>query len=102
MLTPVPTTMPTKMVSERGNCKSAPIEPPERNGTKEKMVVSEVINIGNNRSLPALTIDSNKGIPLLRCRLMVSTFRIESLITIPAITISPVIDIRSIASLNRY
>lgn len=101
MLTPVPTTIPIKMVNDKGNCKSAPIEPRERKGNREKMVVSDVMIIGNKRSRPASAIASINSMPSFRCRLMVSTFRMESLMTIPAITMIPVMDSKSMDKPNR-
>ena len=49
MLTKVPITMPMRMASDNGNCMSAPMEPLDINGNKEKMVVSEVMMIGIRR-----------------------------------------------------
>ena len=88
--------MPTNMANDNGNCISAPIEPLDMNGKRENMVVREVIMIGIKRSCPAMEIAGISDIPWRRCTVMGSIFKIESLITIPAITIIPVIDIISI------
>ena len=95
MLTKVPTIIPTRMANDSGNCMSAPMEPLDMKGNKEKMVVSEVIMIGISRSCPARDIATIKAIPPRRCTLMVSIFKMESLITIPVITMTPVIDMMS-------
>ena len=50
--------------------------------------------IGRKRLRPASWIASNNGTPALRSSLIASSFRIESLITIPQVTISPIADIR--------
>ena len=46
--TKVPTIIPTTMVKDNGNCKSAPMEPRERNGNMAKTVVAEVITMGRS------------------------------------------------------
>lgn len=66
MLTKVPITMPMRMASDNGNCMSAPMEPLDINGNKEKMVVSEVMMIGIRRSCPARSIASISGFPSRR------------------------------------
>ena len=58
------------------------------------MVVSEVMIIGRKRLRPASCIASNNGTPALRNSLIASSFRIESLITIPQVTINPIADIK--------
>lgn len=50
MLTNVPTIIPTNMVNDSGNCMSAPMEPFDMKGSREKMVVKDVIMIGIKRS----------------------------------------------------
>ena len=59
-----------------------------------KIVVSEVIIIGRRRLRPASWMASGKGTPDLRSSLMASSFKIESLMTMPQVTISPMADIR--------
>ena len=57
-------------------------------------VVSEVMIMGRRRLRPASWMASSKGTPDLRSSLMASSFRMESLMTIPQVTISPMADIR--------
>ena len=81
---------------------AAPMLPLLRKGNMANMVVSEVIMMGRRRRWPA-SMMARRSPPLegtFMCRLwlMVSIFRIESLMTIPLMTTMPVIDIRLIVS----
>ena len=93
-LTAVPTDIVPIMAIDNGFCNSEPISDENSNGTIAKIVVSEVMIIGRKRLRPASWIASNNGTPALRSSLIASSFRIESLITIPQVTISPIADIR--------
>ena len=100
-LTNVPTNIAPIIAMESGFCNSDPMSNENSNGTMANMVVSDVMIIGNKRSRPASAIASINFMPSFRCRLMVSTFRMESLMTIPAITMIPVMDIKSMDKPNR-
>ena len=89
----VPIPMPTIMVSDNGYCRADPISPRFRNGKMASIVVNDVIMIGFSLLCPAIMIARSSDIPPRRSRLMVSIFRIESLIMIPLITTMPIIDI---------
>ncbi len=93
-LTSVPTDIAPIIAMESGFCNSEPMSNENsRNGTIAKMVVSDVVVV---RSLlrPASWMTSSNGIPALRNSLMASSFRMESLMMIPHVTISPMADIR--------
>src|SRR5574344_1176842 len=87
-LTKVPTTIPTIITNDIGNCKSAPILPLAKNGQTEKIVVNEVIIIAFILLCPASKMERSRLIPSLR-----SLF-IESFMTIPQITTRPIRDIK--------
>lgn len=55
-LTMVPTLMPPIMASDKGNCRSAPRLPVNRNGAMAKIVVNDVMIMGFSRRLPAIMI----------------------------------------------
>lgn len=93
-LTSVPINIAPIIAIESGFCNSDPISKENNNGTIAKMVVSEVIIMGRNLRLPASWIASRSGIPVLRNSLIASSFKIESLIMIPHVTIKPIADIR--------
>ncbi len=93
-LTAVPMDIVPIMAIDNGFCSSEPISDENSNGTIAKIVVSEVMIIGRKRLRPASWIASSKGTPALRSSLIASSFRIESLITIPQVTINPIADIR--------
>ena len=82
------------MAMESGFCNSDPISKENNNGTMAKMVVSEVMMMGRNLRRPASWIASRSGIPVLRNSLIASSFRMESLMIIPHVTIRPMADIR--------
>ena len=93
-LTVVPIDIVPIIAIDNGFCNSEPISEEKSSGTIAKMVVSEVMIIGRKRLRPASCIASNNGTPALRNSLIASSFRIESLITIPQVTIRPMADIR--------
>ena len=72
------------------------MEPRMRKGAMAPMVVRLVIRMGFSRRHPPKRMARSNGIPSRRRRFMVSTFRMESLITMPAITTMPMSDIRLI------
>lgn len=87
--------MPMRMVSDKGNCMSAPMEPldimaTKRNGGQrshddrhQAFMPRPLYRLHQRHSFTSMMVD---GVD----------FKIESLITIPAITMTPVIDIISI------
>ena len=93
-LTAVPIDIVPIIAIDNGFCNSEPISEEKSSGTIAKMVVSEVMIIGRKRLRPASCIASNNGTPTLRNSLIASSFRIESLITIPQVTINPIADIK--------
>ena len=92
-LTSVPAVMPTTSVSESGYCRADPISLRCRKGSRASMVVSDVMTMGRSLLCPASMMACSRGIPSRRRRLMVSTFRMESLMMMPLMTMSPIIDI---------
>ena len=58
------------------------------------MVVSEVMMMGRSLLRPASWIASSNGIPVFLNSLIASSFKMESLIMIPQVTINPMADIR--------
>src|SRR5574344_98527 len=95
-LTKVPTTIPTIITNDIGNCKSAPILPLAKNGQTEKIVVNEVIIIAFILLCPASKMERSRLIPSLRSLFIVSIFNMESFMTIPQITTRPIRDIKLI------
>ena len=93
-LTNVPTNIVPIIAIDRGFCNSDPISNENSNGTIARMVVNEVMMIGRSRLRPASWMASSKGTPDLRSSLIASSFKIESFITIPHVTIRPMADIR--------
>ena len=93
-LTAVPIDIVPIMAMDNGFCSSEPISEENNSGTMAKIVVSEVMIMGRRRLRPASWMASSKGTPALRSSLIASSFSIESLITIPQVTISPMADIR--------
>ena len=90
----VPTTIDPIMAIASGRCSSEPISEVNSIGTIAKIVVSEVMMMGRRRRTPAVWIASKRGIPCLRSSLMASSLRIESLTTMPQVTIMPIALIR--------
>lgn len=74
---------------ESGFCSSEPMSNENSSGTIAKMVVSDVMMMGRSLLRPASWMASSNGIPALRNSLMASSFRMESLMMIPHVTISP-------------
>lgn len=93
-LTRVPMLMEPIMAIDNGLCISEPMSDVNSSGTIAKMVVSDVIIIALSLRLPAVCIASSSGMPPFRSSFIVSSFKIESLTTIPHVTIIPIADIR--------
>lgn len=86
----------------RGNCNSTPMPLKNNKGVRANTVVRLVITIGYNLLLPPSKIAFSIDKPLAKDFLMVSILIIESLITIPAITIIPRTDIIFREELKMY
>ena len=84
--------MPTMSVNESGNCMAEPMSPLWRKGNSAKMVVSEVMTMGFSRRCPADQTAFSNGTPERYNLLMVSTFKMESLMMIPLMTTNPIMD----------
>ena len=93
-LTSVPTNIAPIIAMESGFCSSEPMSNENSSGTIAKMVVSDVMMMGRSLLRPASWMASSNGIPALRNSLMASSFKMESLMMIPHVTISPMADIR--------
>lgn len=91
-LTSVPTTIEPIIATARGRCRRLPISSVNSMGTIARMVVREVMIIGRRRREPAVWIASSNGLPSFRRELMASSFNMESLTTIPQVTIMPMAD----------
>lgn len=90
----VPKVIAPIMAMESGRCSSEPISEVNSSGTMAKIVVSVVMTIARKRFLPPVWIASVSGIPVFLSSLMVSSFKIESFITIPLEMTIPIADIR--------
>jgi hypothetical protein len=82
------------MAIANGCCSSDPMSEVNKIGIIANIVVRDVIIIAIRRRLPAVWIASISGRPDFRSVLIVSSFKIESFMTIPQVTIMPIADIR--------